>query len=95
MCIGSSVAAISAAISAAFSAAIVYFRGRGNKLIHRNLAINWQLGNFGHKQSQGLLKLNLVSRMVSNLYLLIFDPVRSLNITLNVLPLTQFYTFQI
>ena len=55
MCVGSSVAAISATISAAFSAAIVYFRVRGNKMSHRKLAINWQLGNFAHKQSQGLL----------------------------------------
>ena len=52
MCVGSSVAAI----SAAFSAAIVNFRVRGNKLSHRKLAINWQLGNFGHKQSQGILE---------------------------------------
>ena len=55
MCVGSSVAAISAAISAGISAAIVYFRVRGNKLSHRKLAINWQLGNFDQKQSQGLL----------------------------------------
>ena len=55
MYIGSSVAAISTTISAAISAAIVYFRVRGNKLSHRKLAINWQLGNFGQKQSQGLL----------------------------------------
>ena len=55
MCVWGSVAATSAAISAAFSAAIVYFRVCGNKLSHRKLAINWQLGNFGHKQSQGLL----------------------------------------
>ena len=55
MCIGRSVAVISAAISAGISAAIVYFRVRGNKLSHRKLEINWQLGNFGQKQSQGLL----------------------------------------
>ena len=55
MYVGSSVAAISAVVSAAISAAIVYLRVRGNKLSHRKLAINWQLGNFGHKQSQGLL----------------------------------------
>ena len=55
MIVGSSVAAISAAISAGISAAIVYFRVRGNKLSHGKLAINWQLGNFGQKQSQGLL----------------------------------------
>ena len=58
MCVGSSVAAV-AAISAAISAARkhgpLYFRVCGNKLNHRKLAINWQLGNFGHKQSQGLL----------------------------------------
>ena len=54
MCVSSSVAAISATISAAISAAIVYFRVRGNKLSHRKLAINWQLGNLGLKQSQGL-----------------------------------------
>ena len=34
---------------------LFYFRVRGNKLSHRKLAINWQLGNFGLKQSQGLL----------------------------------------
>ena len=33
----------------------LYFRIRGNKLSYRKLAINWQLGNFGQKQSQGLL----------------------------------------
>ena len=55
MIVGSSVAAISAASPAAFSAAIVNFCVRGNKLSHRKLAINWQLGNFGLKQSQGLL----------------------------------------
>ena len=48
------VSAISAAISAGISAAIVNFRVRGNKLSHRKLAIKWQLGNFGHKPSQGL-----------------------------------------
>ena len=53
MCVGSSVAAISAALSAARKHGPVYFRG--NKLSHRKLAINWQLGNFGHKQSQVLL----------------------------------------
>ena len=55
MCVGSSVGAISAAISAGISAAIVNFRVRGNKIGHRKLAINWQLGNFGQKHSQGLL----------------------------------------
>ena len=49
------------------------FRVRGNKQSHRKLAITWQLGNFGHKQSQGLLKLNLVNWMVSDLYFFIFD----------------------
>ena len=55
MIVGRSVAAVSAAISAGISAAIVYFRVRGNKLSHRKLAINWQLCNFGLKQSQGLM----------------------------------------
>ena len=57
MCVGSSVAAISAtisatisaAISAAICAAIANFRVRRNKVSHRKLAINWQLGNFGLK----------------------------------------------
>ena len=53
MCLGSSVAAISAAL-AARRLGPVYFRIRGNKMSHRKLAINWQLGNFGQKQLQGL-----------------------------------------
>ena len=55
MCVGRSVAAVSAGISAGISAAIVNFRVRGNKLSHRKLTIKWQLGNFGQKQSQDLL----------------------------------------
>ena len=33
----------------------IYFRVRKTKLSHRKLAINWQLSNFGQKQSRGLL----------------------------------------
>ena len=55
MCVGSSVAAMWTAMWAARKHGPVYFRVRGNKLSHRKLAINWQLGNFGQKQSQGFL----------------------------------------
>ena len=61
MCVGRSVAAISAAISAAFSAAIVYFRVRGNKLSHRKLAINWQLCNFGYKTIRGSFDMKMMN----------------------------------
>ena len=59
MCVGSRVAAISSALSTAIyewqtwpSFISVYAE---IKLSQRKLAINWQLCNFGQKQSQGLL----------------------------------------
>ena len=75
MIVGSSVAAISAAISAGISAAIVYFRVRGNKLSHGKLAINWQLGNFGQKQSQGLLVWKWWIEWCLICMFFIFDPI--------------------